>query len=132
MLKRIITEKFAAKSLIVLFSLTIVFHVTVFVGVIPMDLIWGGRLQTKEDLYFFESVSLLLNGLMLWVVTSRMNYGKALANKKVISMMLWLMVILFSLNTIGNLMAFNRLEAYIFTPITFLMAVLSLRLCLKP
>ncbi|NBP68681.1 MAG: hypothetical protein EBU52_08030 [Cytophagia bacterium] len=132
MLKRIITEKFAAKSLIVLFSLTIVFHVTVFVGVIPMDLIWGGRLQTKEDLYFFESVSLLLNGLMLWVVTSRMNYSKATGNKKVISVILWVMVILFSLNTIGNLMAFNSLETYIFTPVTFLMAVLSLRLCLKP
>jgi hypothetical protein len=132
MLKRMITEKFAAKSLIVLFSLTIVFHVTVFFGLIPMDMIWGGRLQTKEALYFFESISLLLNGLMLWVITSRMNYGKAIGSKKVIYVMLWLMVILFSLNTIGNLMAFNRLEAYIFTPITFLMAVLSLRLCLKP
>jgi hypothetical protein len=132
MLRRLITEKFAAKSLTVLFSLTIIFHVTILFGLVPLDMIWGGRLQTKKELYFFECISLLLNALMLWVVTSRMGFSKAIGNKKVISVMLWVMVILFSLNTIGNLMAFNSLETYIFTPITFLMAVLSLRLCLKP
>jgi hypothetical protein len=131
MIKKIISERIAGLALTAIFLLIIPFHLAVIVGLVPIDIIWGGRLKTREELYVFESISIVLNALMLWIVASRMGYVKVLINRKVIRVILWLMVILFSLNTIGNLMAFNNLETYIFTPITFLMALFSLRLAIK-
>lgn len=131
MIRNIISEHNAGRALTAIFLLTILFHFAVILGFVPIDMIWGGRLKTQEELYVFESISLVLNALMLWVVASRMGYVKVVINLKVIRVILWLMVILFSLNTIGNLMAFNNLETYIFTPITFLMALFSLRLAIK-
>ncbi|MEN9442639.1 MAG: hypothetical protein RLZ33_2716 [Bacteroidota bacterium] len=40
----------------------------------------------------------------------------------------WLFFVLFSLNTLGNLFAETLTETLIFTPLTILLAVLSLRL----
>lgn len=132
MIRNLISERFAGRALTVIFSLTILFHLAVIAGLVPIDMIWGGRLKTQEALYVFESISLVLNALMLWVVIIRMNYVKISVNPKVIRVVLWLMFLLFLLNTLGNLMAFNNLETYIFTPVTFLMVVFSLRLAIKP
>jgi hypothetical protein len=132
MIRNLISERFAGRALTVIFSLTILFHFAVIAGLVPIDMIWGGRLKTQEELYVFESISLVLNALLLWVVIIRMNYVKISVNPKVIRVVLWLMFLLFLLNTLGNLMAFNNLETYIFTPVTFLMAVFSLRLAIKP
>lgn len=132
MIRKIISERSAGRALTAIFLLIIPFHLAVIVGLVPFDMIWGGRLKTREELYVFESISLVLNTLMLWIVAIRMGYVKVLVTLKVTRVILWLMVILFSLNTIGNLMAFNNLETYIFTPITFLMALFSFRLAIKP
>jgi hypothetical protein len=134
MLTKIISENFAGRALTVMFSLIILFHLAVIFGFVPIDVIWGGRLKTQEELYVFESISLVLNALMLWVILLRMDYLKSSINpkSKAISVILWLMFCLFLLNTIGNLMAFNNLETYIFTPITLLLAIFSLRLAIKP
>lgn len=131
MIKKIISERIAGLALTGILSLTILFHLAVVVGFVPIDMIWGGRLKTQEELYVFESISLVLNTLMLWIVIIRIGYTKARMNLKIVRVVLWLMVILFSLNTIGNLMAFNNLEAYIFTPITFILALFCFRLAIK-
>lgn len=133
MLRKIVSESFAGHVLSVIFSLIILFHLAVIFGLVPINMIWGGRLKTKEELYLFESISLVLNVLMLWVIVVRMGYVRPSINSKpkVIRVILWLMFCLFSLNTIGNLMAFNNLETYIFTPITFLLASFSLRLAIR-
>ncbi len=128
MIRNIISERTAGRALTAIFLLTILFHLAAIFGFVPIDMIWGGRLKTREELYVFESISIALNAIMLLIVASRMDYVKALTNRKVIRVILWLMVLLFSLNTIGNLMAFNNLETYIFTPITFLMALFTFRL----
>ncbi|GCC51108.1 hypothetical protein SanaruYs_13280 [Chryseotalea sanaruensis] len=131
MIRKMISERFAGLALIVIFSLTILFHLAVIAGLVPMDMIWGGRLKTQGELYVFESISIVLNAFMLWIVTIRMNYFKFSVNPKVIRVVLWLMFLLFLVNTLSNLMAFNNLETYIFTPITFILALLSFRLAIK-
>ncbi len=117
--------------LIALFSLIILFHFAVLVGQVPMDMVWGGRLKTQEELYVFEAVSILLNGLMLWATIIRMRHLQSTHLPTFMGVIFGLMFVLFFLNTIGNLMAFNNLETYIFTPITFLLSFLSLRLALQ-
>jgi hypothetical protein len=131
MIRKMISERFADLALAVIFSLILLFHLLAIAGLVPIDMIWGGRLKTQGELYVFESISIVLNALMLWIVIIRMNYFKFSINPKVIRVVLWLMFLLFLVNTLGNLMAFNNLETYIFTPITFILALLSFRLAIK-
>jgi hypothetical protein len=129
-MKNLLSIRLASMAMLLIFSLVILFHVLVIIGIIPFNMVWGGRLQSQEQMILFEMTSILINGVMLGVVAVYVDYLKAKVNPKIIKAALWLMVILFSLNTIGNLFSNNELEKMIFTPITLLLAFFSLRLAL--
>ena len=88
MIRNIICERTAGRALTAIFLLTILFHLAAIFGFVPIDMIWGGRLKTREELYVFESISIALNVIMLWIVASRMDYVKVLINRKVIRVIL--------------------------------------------
>lgn len=111
--------------LIVLFSLTIVFHLIVMVGIVDFRYVWGGRLKTQEEMYVFESVSILLNGLFLWVASQRLGVVKVLFPQWLLKTFLVIMAVIFALNTIGNLLAKESIESWVFTPLTFVSSIAS-------
>lgn len=129
---RRIPEVFASRSLIVIFAATIVFHLFVLGGIIPFDMVWGGRLQTADEMRSFEIISIVLNILMMIVVAMRSNLIPIAHNTTIVRVLLWMMTGLFLLNTIGNLASINETEKLIFTPITFVLSILCLRLALPP
>lgn len=121
----------AKYGLILIFSLTIVFHLLVLTGIIPFNIVWGGRLKDHSAMLKFESVSILLNVVFLLVVLIKTNYIKLKVPVAVITSLLWMMVFMFTINTIGNLFATHSLETIIFTPITAMLSAFSLVLILK-
>jgi len=129
-MKTLLSEKLAAHVLLVMFSLIMVFHLLVLSGVIPYYIAWGGRLKNAEEMYVFESVSLVLNFLMMSMVAVHAGYLKWNINPKVLKVIFWLMAILFFANTVGNLFAINKLETLIFAPQTLILCLFSLRLAL--
>jgi hypothetical protein len=50
---------------------------------------------------------------------------------KMLDAIILLFAVLFSLNTIGNLFAKSKFELYFFTPLTFILAVLCLRIVMN-
>ena len=48
-----------------------------------------------------------------------------------IKVILWLMFLLFLLNTLGNIFSLNKFEQLTFTPVTLVLSLLSLRLALE-
>ncbi len=127
---RIISESFASRSLMLLFSLIIAFHLLVLFQVIPFQMVWGGRLNNVSEMYSFEAVSIALNLLMLAVVSVRSGVMSLGVNPRVIQVLLWAMAAMFILNTVGNLLSINETEKLIFTPITFVLSILCIRLAL--
>ena len=127
-MKKFISLRFATNGLLIIFSLVIIFHAVVLIGFIPIDMVWGGRLTSKSELMVFETISILLNSLMICVVLVHAGKIKISINTGVIKILLWIMILLFLLNTIGNLNAINNWEKFIFTPVTFILALFSLRL----
>jgi len=117
--------------LIVLFCAILIFHVFIIVGFIPYSIIWGGKMKTHDDMLVMEGISIGINLLFLGIVFLRFSQrnNASLVNKLRIAF--WLFFVLFSLNTLGNLFAETLTETLIFTPLTILLAVLSLRLALK-
>jgi hypothetical protein len=110
--------------ILILFILIVIFHFLVIFGIVPFQNVWGGRLKTQEEMLKFEAFSIVLNLIFIAVVLVKAGFWKVKISPKIISLLLWIMTILFALNTIGNLFAVNNLEKYIATPITFILSVL--------
>lgn len=110
--------------LLIVFLLTVLFHLLVLTGVIPFSGVWGGRLETVQDMYRFEAVSILINILVIFVlVQKRKNLLEGSPNK-VINAVLWIFMGLFLLNTVGNLFAESVVEKVLATPLTLIISVL--------
>lgn len=110
----------ARKALITIFILVVVFHVLVLAGMVPKDIVWGGKFKNAEELMRFEVVSILINLLLLGLVFSYPKTIKGSTLRKIARILLWVFAGLFFLNTIGNLFAENITETLIFTPLTFI------------
>ncbi|MDP1814897.1 MAG: hypothetical protein Q8K92_10655 [Leadbetterella sp.] len=110
--------------ILILFILIVIFHFLVIFGIVPFQNVWGGRLKTQEEMLKFEAFSVVLNLIFIAVVLVKAGFWKVKISPKIISILLWIMTILFALNTIGNLFAVNDLEKYIATPITFILSIL--------
>lgn len=130
-MNKFISSRLASTALLLIFALVILFHVLVLAGVIPFSMVWGGRIQSQEQMISFEIISILINIIMIAVVAIYAGYLNLKINPKIIKMALWMMVIIFFLNTIGNLFSNNEMEKMIFTPITLLLAIFSLRLAME-
>jgi len=126
--KKFFTERTAIFCLLFILSSIIVFHLLVLAGVIPFQIVWGGRLTDHEQMVRFETVSILLNLFMLTVVAVRAGVLKVRVKLSVIQIMLWGMCGLLLLNTVGNLFSTNAFEKAVFTPLTLVLALCCWRL----
>jgi hypothetical protein len=119
-----ITKQFALKLLIVLFIIIIIFHLLVVVRFIPYAIVWAGKLKTVDEMYTFEAASISINIFLVAVLVLKGNYVKHRISEKVLNVILWIFMMLFALNTVGNLFAESLFEKVVFTPLTLLSSVL--------
>lgn len=129
-MKQLITERLAVMIMMIIFSCVLVFHALVISGVIPYGIVWAGKLKSWEEMVVFETISILLNTLMMLIVAIRGKLVRGPARAKWLTGVLWGMAILFGMNTVGNLFAENSWETIIFTPLTFISSLLSIRLAM--
>lgn len=131
LIRNLIPYQIATKGMVVILSLVLVFHLLVLFGLIPFDIVWGGRLKNSSEMISFETVSIGINLILLAIVGIHSGFLKIGLSKRIIKIAVWLMFALFVLNTIGNLFSNNYWEKIIFTPLTLLLAIFSLRLVLN-
>ena len=125
-------SKISAYGILLILIVMVGFHLLIVTGVIPYNIVWGGRLQSREQMLGFEAFSIAINGFMVWAVGTYVGVFNFRVNHFFLKGVLWAMVALFLLNTLGNLASVNVWEKMIFTPVTLLLAVFSLRLALSP
>ena len=107
-------------TLLVLISIAVLFHLAVLTHIIPYNIAWGGRLQNDSEMYVFESISIIINLLLIYVLLSKGQLIKSKMKPKVVNICLWIFLVLFSLNTIGNLFAQTNFEkAFSFVTLIF-------------
>ena len=119
-----ITKKQALKMMLGLLIVVIIFHLAIITQLIPYTIVWAGKLKTVEDMYAFEALSISINIFLIAILLLKGNYIKHGISNKALNIILWLFVAIFSLNTIGNLMAETLFEKIVFTPLTLLSAIL--------
>lgn len=130
-MKQIISRKLAVNGLLIALSLLVAFHILILAGVIPFKIVWGDRLKDKSQMLVFETASAIINLIMLAIVGIYAGILKVKINSLVIKIMLCIMVGLSTLNTIGNLLSNNNFEKMVFTPVTVILLIFSLRLALS-
>lgn len=117
-------QRRALVFMIGLMTAVIVFHLLIVLQVIPYTIVWAGKLNTVEEMYAFEAVSITINLLLLVVLLLKGGYLKNRLSQGLLTGFLWVFIVIFALNTIGNLMAETQFERLAFTPMTFLSALL--------
>ncbi len=117
--------------MLILLSLVLIYHILILTELIPYKIAWGGRLETKSQMYSFETVSIVINLLIMLVILIKGAYLKTNIPVGTINIFLWILTALFTLNTIGNLFSNNFLEMIIFTPLTFISAVFCYRMAVE-
>lgn len=83
----------------------ILFHLCIITKIIPYNITWGGRLQNDTEMYVFETISIVVNLLLSWVLLMK---GDVVAYKfpnQAVNVILWLFFAIFVLNTVGNIFA---------------------------
>jgi hypothetical protein len=93
------------KTLIVIYSIIAVFHSCILLKIIPYDITWGGRLQNDQEMYVFETTSIAINLFLIWTLLMKGDFVTYKFPVKVIHIILWIFVVVFTLNTIGNIFA---------------------------
>ncbi len=108
--------------MITLLGVVLLFHLSIITGLVDFKLVWGGRLKTQEEMFVFESISLALNAYLLLIILQKANWIKQLFSPKVQNVSLWIFTVIFSLNTLGNLLANNLFEKIAGTAMTLVSA----------
>lgn len=124
-------KRIASLSLLILFMLNAGFHFLVISQIIPYSIVWGGRLKSVSEMIQFELVSIILNALFLFFMLIIHGTIKIKLHPIFEKTVLLLMFGLFSINTLGNMLAKSTMETLIFTPITLISAVFCFILVYK-
>jgi len=121
----------AAKLMLILFGAVVVFHVLVLVQILPYSIVWGGKLNSVEQMRSMETVSICINLFMILVVLLRAKLIRLDLRPLFLQVVMGLMCALFVLNTLGNILSENTFERLVFTPLTLLLALCCFRLTLS-
>lgn len=134
-MKKLISFKAAGNWALTSLILLAFFHLVIILGLQFTDLIsheylWGGRMNSREQLLYFEGASLLMAIVFLGLVLLRTKRLRVNAMQGFSRLAMWVLFGLFLLNTLGNLAAQTSLEKY-FAIFTALLSFLFLRLAFK-
>lgn len=121
----------ATKAITTLNLAVIAFHVLVLTQIIPYNVVWAGRLKNKNEMYVFEALSVMINLVLIVAVLAKTNTIRTNRNPIILNVTLWLFVIVFAFNTLGNLTAKANIETYIATPLTFILGLLCWRVAIE-
>lgn len=128
-MKNFISVRLASNGLLGLLFPLIIFHILILTRVIPYGVVWGGRIESESQMFRAESISILVNVMLILLVSVHRGLIQVRLNKAILSTGLWVMFVLFALNTLGNALSQHETERWL-APVTFLLAIFSLRLAL--
>ncbi len=116
-------SKTAIKIMLCLVAAIMLFHLSIILKIVPYAITWGGRLTTDSEMYVFEMISILINLILGLTLLIKGSYIKQIVSLKIVTIILWIFLILFGLNTIGNVFAKTNFEK-IFAVLTLSSSIL--------
>ncbi len=124
-----ISFRWAANLLLLILVSALLFQGAVLVGLVPTEMVWGGRLANEQERTVGAEVSITVLLLMITLVLVRRSniVGRA---AMVARYGVWVIAAVFALNTVGNMFALDPREALLFTPVTLVCSLMAWRVAL--
>ena len=104
------TSRLAIKLMLWLIGAVLLLHSAILVKIIPYEVTWGGRLESDTEMYVFEAVSVLTNLFLAVLLLIKEKHLSSFIPMKVVNILLWAFLILFGINTLGNIFAETLFE----------------------
>lgn len=123
-------QKKPVEIILAILLFVIIFHFCIVLKIIPYDITWGGRLKNDNEMYVFEAISIFINLFFAVILLMKGNYLAYNFPEKFINFSLWIFIVLFLINTFGNLIAKTVLEQF-FAVLTLVLAFLTWKVVLK-
>ncbi len=115
-----------------LLVLIVVFHISVLAGFIPMDFVWGGRVQYAVQMQWLEVLSVAVNSFLWYVLFLKSRFlRQGVSAPRWIDRTIALFVAIFLLNTMGNFCASSPIEQIAGALLTLFMAWLCLSVVVR-
>lgn len=118
------SKKVALFIMFFILGTILTFHVLIFTEQIPYDKVWAGKLNSVDEMKSFETFSILLNVFMLVVLFTKYKQLEREERNWVVDILIWIFVVFFALNTLGNLFAQSRLELILGSLLTLISSIL--------
>ncbi|GAA4886834.1 hypothetical protein GCM10023311_07950 [Flaviramulus aquimarinus] len=117
-------EKITAINLMLyLLVVVILFHLCIMLKIVPYEISWGGRLKNDTEMYVFETISIIINLLLFSILLIKGKYLGRFISMKIVNAALWVFLVVFGLNTIGNILAKTYFEKF-FALLTLFFSIL--------
>ncbi len=129
-MKKLIPFHKAVKISVIIMVAVTLFNLLVIVGVFPYSMVWGGRLQSKEEMVVFELISIATNVLCVVLILGKSKWLLS-SYYKLFNVLIWLLPVLNLLGIMGNMASTSNIERALFVPVTIVMFVLTLRIALE-
>lgn len=71
-----------------LFSV-ILFHICIISKIIPYNIAWGGRLTNDNEMYVFETISIIINVFLSWILLMKGDFVKFKFSENAVKIILW-------------------------------------------
>jgi hypothetical protein len=123
-----LSSRNAAFIILAISAAAMVYHLLIMTSVIDYTAVWGGRLNSYDEMIVFESVSVLLQSVLIVALLIKQKFIQLPVPIKAVNFILWIYLIVFALNTIGNLAAINVWERVIGTLATLVTTLLLWRI----
>jgi DNA integrity scanning protein DisA with diadenylate cyclase activity len=104
------SHKYPIKILLCLIATVTLFHLAIITKIIPYEVAWGGKINNDAEMYVFESISILINLFLGFILLIKGDYVLSFLTTRVVDIILWIFLLVFGLNTIGNLFAETLFE----------------------
>ncbi|MBU2906484.1 hypothetical protein KO529_16930 [Arenibacter algicola] len=117
-------KRIALKIMFLLLGTLLIFHVLIFTEQIPYDKVWAGKLNSVEEMKAFEAFSILINLFMILILSIKYKLLESGKRNKVVDILIWIFVVFFALNTIGNMFAKSLIELILGGILTLVSSIL--------
>jgi hypothetical protein len=134
-MRKIINFKVATLAGLFILGILALFHIAILMGIVlfdyvPIEFLWGGQMKTVTQLVNFEIVSLLTTAIFIFLLLIRSKWINLPKLLIVTRIAMWMVFVLFLLNTIGNALAETKFER-LFAIVSGVLALLFLRIAIE-
>jgi len=111
-----ISDKTLGVVLMIFSSFGLILGLLAIFDIVSSKYVWGGRATDHNQLIILETVTFIVNGLILWLIAMRVNFAKQKISTKTLNILFIILSIMMALNTIGNIFAKTSAEKFMAIP----------------